>query len=361
MLKKIIPFVILVPFSIFVLLSFLGCGVTTSGPVIIPPRLYVTNVETQEVLVVDVATYTIEDSFFLPARVNDWATLSPNGKKIYLPSRDTNEIFIINTETMSYSGNINVGSLPSDIEFTSDGSRALVVQSGQVTLLNAFNDTLITSASFIDATGNSRGVALNPHNNRMYVVCENSDKILSFAISGETVTQISTISGYSDMVDICFPPESDLFFVSRGYMSPNEFLIYRATDEVYVTKLSASNSTPGKMTPAPNGGYVYACPLWDMGSNSWVDFITVSDSPSLNEYDVETWWGADASYVKDFAVSPDSQIVYLYYGGDFPGKINTTRIMKVGKDFSNLVTYATFEVVAPPDFSDYYGSVIYVP
>jgi|GEM_PF-1697063 len=357
MFKKIFPFVVLVPFSIFVLLSFLGCGTVTSdsGGSVPPgnPKLFLTNTQTSEVVVVDINAWTIEARFLLPSRVNNWAALSPDGRKICYPSRDTNEVFIVNASLASYEGAVSVSSSPQDIEFTADGLMALVSQNGQVILISIEAKSALNSRSFIDATGASLGVALSPHNNRFYVVCRDASRVLSFTVEATSVTQVSTISVSNSLVDVCFPPASTNFLVSNAY-SAREIWVYRATNESQVTTVSCSNGYPCKLAPSPDGTMVYACPVMSYGSNAYVDKIEVS-APSISDVDVRNDLGEpNASFSKGFAVSPDSSVVYLYIGVSGP---NQGRILKLNKALTTVLD--TLDI--PGNFHDYYGSLLYVP
>ncbi len=351
-MKKFAPFLLLVPVFFLVLIFFYGCGVTTNGggPVS-HPRIFVTGSSSNEVYVLDATNLTVEAIIALPGgSEGEWMSLSPNGKKIYISDNSGVSIYSVNVETLSYEATFNL-TFPNDVAFISN-ERAVAASGingtiGLFWLIDAQSDTTLACAAFIDeyaSTQEGIGVALNPNNNRIYVAARRN-KIFSFDVSGDTITQVSTIdAGSIELYDICFPPGSDKFFVTKLLPSTG-VIIFSATNESYVNTLTAASISPRRIAASPDGNTIY------IGNQCWakIETVDVKNPTTLNVSSVSI---SPMNTIIGMAVSPDSSRIYAYCSDSIGPTV------KIVVFDTSLTVIASVEL--PADYGKY-GAVVYVP
>jgi len=351
MFKKFAPFLLLLPLALMALLSFFGCGTVSSsggggGAVPLAGSLYVSGYLSNEVYVLDPNTLAVKSIIKLPdvARGN-WMGLSPDGKKLCITDYSGTDVYVINTETVTCERTINAHETsPMGIAFTATGTTAVVAQDDWISHIGVENGLYLDSRPFIDASGNGYGAALNPLNNRIYVVAS-TNRILSYAISGYSSSQNTTIDAealYGDncwLRDISFPAGTNRFFVTKTNW-PYGVMMFNSSDESYINTVTSESAMVRRIAAAPNGGMLYM----NDGCYSQINTLNVNNPTSIDIHAVS------GGSVAGIAVSLDSNYVFVF-AYDSPH----TRVVKLDK---NLNFIASAEV---PSTLGSWGSLMMVP
>lgn len=137
-------------------------------------QLVVSNEETAEVSIVDVAAGTVRARVPV-GREPEGVTTEPDGKLVYVTSEADGKVTIVDPRAAKAVADIPVGARPRGIAFTSDGARAFVTNEGDasVTVIDA-RAKRATGRIALAAQGGGMpprpmGVALSRDGHRLYV------------------------------------------------------------------------------------------------------------------------------------------------------------------------------------------------
>lgn len=147
--------------------------------------LYVSNEETAEMSVLDIASATVR------ARVKvgdepEGVTVRPDGKEVWVTCEDENEVVAVDTATLKIAGRVETGARPRAIAFTKDGALAFVTNenSGTVAIVDTATYKLVTvpGPSFpkvkeLPAPPRPMGIVLTPDAGRVVVSLGRSTQI----------------------------------------------------------------------------------------------------------------------------------------------------------------------------------------
>jgi len=140
-------------------------------------KVYVANLNTASVSVIDTATDTITTKIELDHPPRDMA-LTPDGKKLYVAG-DGQVAYVIDTTTDTLGATVPLGDASFDVAIAPDGRRAYVtVAAGTIAVVDVTTDTVVenivdlrgAAGLTIDRTGKTAYVLRNDHPGRIYVV-----------------------------------------------------------------------------------------------------------------------------------------------------------------------------------------------
>jgi|GEM_PF-2216023 len=351
-MKKFLPFLLLIPLALLVFVSFLGCGTGGGGgggPVA-TPYLYVVGESSREVFVLNPDDLSVEKLILLPTGgKGKWASLSPDGKRIYVSDNSAGKVYVINTETATYDKTITTTYANRGIGLNADGTLAVAGQYfNGIELLDTANDVSVTNVTLPLGAGAAFGVAQNPVNGNMYIANAGSgSNIYSYSIEASSLTLVSTIGSSAGKYsfDVVFPPGSDQYFVTRtnGWSAPGSVEVYNRTTDAVVKVIGGAGSTfPYKMTASPDGQKIYI-------SNSDQNRIDIVDVQNPTAMDGHTF--AFINSTAHTAVSPDSSKVYILADNATP----KTVVIKADQAL-NVIS----SVELPSNLGND-GAIIYVP
>lgn len=112
--------------------------------------------------------------------------------RVYVANENSSNISIIDAASKTVIGTVGVGSAPSGITISSDGSRIYVANqgSGSVTVIDAASQSVVTTVS---VSGAPLSVAASPDGSRIYVTTQSSQVVVINALTN-TVTASVTLS-----------------------------------------------------------------------------------------------------------------------------------------------------------------------
>lgn len=108
--------------------------------------------------------------------------ISPDGGRIYVVNRDSDNVSVIDTATNQVIDTIAVGDRPEGIAITPDGSRAYVAVfvdafSGRLEVIDTTTNT-VTGSIFLNGRNGPKEIAITPDGTRAYVTFE-ADRVVS--------------------------------------------------------------------------------------------------------------------------------------------------------------------------------------
>ncbi len=143
--------------GLLALIGSLSVAVVGASPAhAVPNRLYVANIATDSVVVLDTTTNTVIAVVFVGDLPADLA-VSPDGSVVYVVNRGSNTISVIDADTNLVVDTIGVGTNPFDVAFSPDGTRAYVPNAGDATV--SVIDTATTNVVATIPVVSSRSVS----------------------------------------------------------------------------------------------------------------------------------------------------------------------------------------------------------
>jgi YVTN family beta-propeller protein len=164
---------------------------------------YVSSNETNEILVVDVASGTIKQKVRVGPDPQGIA-VRPDGKVVYVAAHGADEVTAIDTKSMSMSGRIDAGSRPQTVLFTPRGATAVVTDEGLPTVTtvdatkNAFKEQFaIQGMPKTTPASALQSAVFSPDGKRLYVTTGAGKSVLILdPVKKTTVGTIENVGGF---------------------------------------------------------------------------------------------------------------------------------------------------------------------
>ena len=149
--------------------GFIPTGSTPIGLAFSPDgnTAYVTNLGSQNVGVIDVASAQQVATIFTPAGSPTVVRVSPDGSRLFVATASTT-VYIVDTESQQIIGNVQVGFLPNAFAVHPDGRIIYVSASfgGSVTEVDMFTGAVLRT---FNVGGIAQGMAVTRDGQRLYV------------------------------------------------------------------------------------------------------------------------------------------------------------------------------------------------
>ena len=311
----------LISFSILILAGVAGAS----------PFAYITNVENNNVSVIDISNNTIVTS----VDVGQWPTgvaANPDGTKVYVANSGSNNVYVIDTVTNKVIDTAYVGSCPLGVAVNPDGTKVYVTNSASNTI--SVIDTATNDVTATVNVGNiPAGIAVAPDGKKVYV--ENFGKNPDYngtisVIDTATNNVTDTVKVESAPQGIAVSPDGTKVYV----VNSNKYPYYKGTISVIdtatndVTETINIGSCPQGIAVNPNGTRVYVA-IDNPGVYSHtVNVDVTSHIGAVNVIDTATNEVIETVNVestpKGIAVTPDGNKVYVVnYGSNTTSVINT--------------------------------------
>jgi DNA-binding beta-propeller fold protein YncE len=278
--------------AFFVFLSCDDAGEALTG------TLYVGGYSTDKVYVVDIAQLRVVQSIDLPGGSEpDWLTLSPDGKSLYLSAYNQAQIHIIDTDSNSYKTAVDVCPAPMGIDFTPDGSIALVrhgSNSDDIALIDTQTLSYDSNNDTIRDVYGSGGIAVHPALNKFYVTgtdeFSTTNQVHVSDIVGNATPASYSISHTNFLRDVEISADGGSLFVSAsGEIDVIHFLDVNAANgsiQSHITKEMeherSDNDYQGKIRVTPNNTRLYIGAY----SSCVLDYIELSNIVTSNYIDL---------------------------------------------------------------------------
>lgn len=240
----------------------------TPTPAILPTqsRAYVTNLSSNNVSVIDVATNTATTT--IPVGNNPLGVaIKPDGTLAYVTNLNDNNVSVIDTATSTVLGSIPVGSGPITVAFTPDGTRAYVANhfSHNVSVINTATNTVIAT---VPVQANPQGIAITPDGSRVYVANLVSSTVSVIDIATNAV--IANIAAQTGPIGVTISSNGAEVYVTN-ISSASVSVINAATNTIIAT--INVGGEPYVTAFSPNGSRAYVTNR-STGSVSVIDSAT---------------------------------------------------------------------------------------
>jgi YVTN family beta-propeller protein len=285
------------------LVAFISAGTALAGASVSAGKAYVSNANSDDVTVVDLATMTTITTIAVGDEPRGPA-ISPDGTRVYVPNRFDDSLTVINTATDAVVTTVPLsGSEPYNCAVTPDGLFVYVVEKGSstVSVFSTVSNTEVDTILLTSKSSSPEGIAITPDGAKVYVVNRGDDTVDVISTLTNTVVAgpIAVVNSPRDAyvtadgskvlvvgegAPVAIVVATDTANAAIGGSKGNQrdvdisgntayvtnmigFLdVYDMTTETYVTSIAMSVSTP------------YGVDILSDGSFGWV---TGADSDTL--------------------------------------------------------------------------------
>jgi len=244
----------------------------------------------------NIASFTAVNTGSSP--INATITVEPSSKGYaYFPDPYLNSVAVINTQTNTVVGAIQVGGGPAGIAVNPAGTRVYVTnaESSNVSVIDVATNTVMTT---IPVGSYPYCVAVSPDGNAAYVTNQQSQTVSVINTATNVVT--STINVGSSPWGITVSQDGTRLYLTN-YLANTVSVVNLSTKNVTTIAIGAN---PIGIAISPDGNYVYAA---NFGSNTISVISTISNTVVAT---VPT--GAAPMGV---SVTPDGQQIYISNSG----------------------------------------------
>jgi uncharacterized repeat protein (TIGR01451 family) len=172
-------------------------------------RLYVTTTN-DSVVVIDTATLGILATIPVGSSPSGLA-VSPNGTRVYVANRNSNSVSVIDTSSNTVVATLNVGTFPVEVALSPNGKRLYVT--------NFFDDTVSvvdtsvnTVVATIDVGSGPQGIAVTPDGGKVYVANFNDDTVSVIDTASNGVVATPIVSGSPN--GVVASPDGNFIYVT---------------------------------------------------------------------------------------------------------------------------------------------------
>jgi YVTN family beta-propeller protein len=288
------------------------------------PFAYITNLESNNVSVIDTATDTVKATVNVgtePFRV----AVSSDGTRVYVTNCMGNSVSVIDATKNKVIGTVRVGSYPIGVAVNPDGTKVYVVNAASNTI--SVIDTATNNVTATVKVGNlPEGVAVAPDGRKVYVANSGEDPDYQGTVSvidTATNTITATVPVGIDPYGVAISPDGTKVYVVNSniypYYNGTVSVIDTATNNVTAT-VKVGNLPQG-IAVSPNGTRAYVAtttPTIYSGKNIYsgkynidatlltgaVDIIDTTKYEVIDRVSV-------GNYAYWVAVTPDGNKVYV--------------------------------------------------
>ncbi len=245
----------------------------------------------------NIATFTASDPTASPIVATITVTPVPT-VFAYIPNLVDNTVSVVNTVSGSVVATIPVGTNPTAVSVTPDGSKVYIANeaSNNVSVINTASNTVTAT---IVVGGPARALVVNHAGTLVYVAAGSVIEVISTASN----TVVGTVGAPAAPFDIVMDP-TDAFTYTANYTSPGTVTQTDVIDNSTSFIIPAGNATAG-VAITPDGGRVYAV-------NSQAASVTVIDvATEMVIATIPVGFNPEQA-----AVNPDGKTVYVTNSGD---------------------------------------------
>jgi YVTN family beta-propeller protein len=236
------------------------------------------------------------------ASANQLTSVAYGSKDAYIANAGNNSVSVVNTTTNTVTAVIAVGTKPSGVAVSLDGTKVYVTNedSNTTSVIDTATNTVIAT---ITVGTHPRCVVVSPDGSKAYVANWDSDNVSVIDTSTNTLT--ASIAMGSDIWGIAITPDGKYLYVPNYFDS--SVSVVNTTNNSIVTHVSV-RTNPHEVAVSPDGKTAY---VTNYGNNS-VSVINTSTYTVTSTIAIN-----DPPY--GVAVSPDGSKVYVvrYATGDF--------------------------------------------
>ncbi len=215
-------------------------------------KAYIASTAANAVTVVDTATASVLATVPVgtgPTRV----AITPDGTRAYVSNRDSGSVSVIDTTTDTVVATIEVGASPAALAVTPDGQHVYVMRAdGVVQVIDRFLDSVIAK---IEVPGKEGGIAMAPDGTRAYVAAgpisvidtRTHTLLHSFATEAGDATAVAVSP---DGARAYFAFSGSDIFAGGGVVAVD-------TSSGAVTGIVRLGAQPGEIALTPDGGRAY--------------------------------------------------------------------------------------------------------
>jgi len=214
---------------------------------------WVTLGETGLIKIVDTGTFRVESTLNVTGGKFPWGiAFTPDGQFAYVVCRDTNNVVVIDANSLTEVDSVNVGREPFGIRVSRDGKRAYVTNSGDATLsiIDTETNTVTTT---INVGDEPLSIDITPDGSRAYIVLRKANQVAIVQLSDNRL--LETIPMGNSPWGIAITPDGRNAYVSVEV--DKEVWAIRLSDNVVTAKMQLSGEPRG-VAVSPNGARVFA-------------------------------------------------------------------------------------------------------
>ena len=170
----------------------------------------------------------------------------------YIPDAFNNNVLVINLTTKLVKTTVPVGSFPTDVALTPDGTKAYVTNnSNQVSVINTSTNTVISTETVGYAP---TGLSISPDGTKAYVVNANNNSVS--VINTATNTVATTVAVGSYPLDISINPDGTKAYVTN-HSANSVSVINTVNNKIAATVKLGVGTGPYGITFTPDGTKAY--------------------------------------------------------------------------------------------------------
>jgi YVTN family beta-propeller protein len=226
--------------------SFTG----TMTPITTVPDVYITNLRSNTVSVINPSTNTVVAT--VPVGRDPAETvLTPNGTTAYVLNTGAGTVSVVNTSTNSVKATLRVGLLPGHAAVTPDGSSLYVTNTGSnnVSVISTATQSVVAT---IPVGLAPVGIAITPDGTRAYVTNAGSENVSVINTATHTVSAVVGVGAFPLTLAIT-PDGSSVYVANLGSNSVS--VINTGTNRVETTVRVGFD--PVDVAITPNGATAY--------------------------------------------------------------------------------------------------------
>ena len=186
------------------------CSNFVPAPGTVPLFAYVSNENSNDVSVVNVANNTVLATIPVGAGPVAFAQL-PGQSLAYVANFNASNVSVVNTATNSVTGSIAVGKSPIGIAVNSNGSTAYVANFNKNTI-SVIDTASSTVTATIAAKGQPSALALSPDGSSLYVLNFTTNKLQIMSTATNTIT--NSVAAGAEPVALAVTPDGSRVYVA---------------------------------------------------------------------------------------------------------------------------------------------------
>ena len=215
--------------------------------------VYVANFNSNNVSVIDTASNTAVGSVAVGTGPRGVA-VNPAGTRVYVTNYNSNNVSVIDTATGTVVATVPVGVLPWGVAANPDGTRVYVANfnSGTVSVIDTATDTVVGTVAVFGA----HSVAVNRAGSRVYVAKSNGFvAVIDTTTNPNTVAATVTVGGVPQTVAVN-PADTRVYVTNADPASDGVSVIDTANNSVVATVAVGSGPIGVAVNPAGTRAYV---------------------------------------------------------------------------------------------------------
>jgi YVTN family beta-propeller protein len=309
-------------------------GTNPSGIAVSGNYAYVANQGSNTVSVIDTRTGQLVDTNLATPTVIDpiavgsspISVVATSNGKVYVANSGGGTVSVISTSTNKVTKTIQVGSSPQGLAVSPDGTKVYVANSGSgtVSVINTSSDALVDTnpatwwaVDSITVGSSPTGLAVSPDGTRLYVANKGSGTVSVVNTANYTVAKTITVGSQPSGVAV----SSDNKSVYVANTGTNNVTVIDATNAagntytVIKTTALGTGSSPSSVKFSPDGSLAYVA-----GGNDTISVLDTKTGALIRTFAMDPTAEAGAHVL---TVSPDGNTIYVTDAVD-----RTMRILK---------------------------------